>query len=268
MTLAQDLFVARAAGERASAILLAGWGAAGTVQHKGGNPADLVTEFDRRSEEAIIATIREASPDDAILGEEGGGRPGTSGRRWLVDPIDGTTNFAHGLPMFAASIALEVQGELVAGVLAAPALGWTFWAARGMGAWLESDRGVRRLAVSGTAALAGALLATGFPTTTSARAHNFAAFEAVYRRSQGVRRIGAAALDLAFVAAGWIDAYWEAPLHPWDLGAGVVLVREAGGRVTDLSGGAFRVDDGQVVASNGRLHDELVRELGGVLDRP
>ena len=268
MTLAQDLFLARAAGERASAILLAGWGAAGTVQHKGGNPADLVTEFDRRSEEVIVEVLREAAPEDAILGEEGGGRPGTSGRRWLVDPIDGTTNFAHGLPMFAASIALEEAGELVAGVLAAPALGMTFWAARGMGAWLESERGARRLTVSATGALAGALLATGFPTTTSARAHNFVAFESLYRRSQGVRRIGAASLDLAFVAAGWVDAYWEAPLHPWDLAAGVVLVREAGGLVTNLGGGPFRLDDGEVVASNGVLHAELVRELGGVLDPP
>lgn len=223
--------------------------------------ADLVTEFDRRSERLIVDGIREAFPGDHVLAEEGGESGEQSRRRWLVDPLDGTTNFAHGLPFFCVSIALEVDGELEAGAVQAPALGWSFWAARGRGAWL----GDRRLQVSRTATLDRALLATGFPyDNATSPENNFAEFEALYKRSQGVRRVGAAALDLAMVAAGWLDGYWEMKLKPWDLAAGALLVREAGGRVTDWKGGPLSVDSGAAVATNGAIHDSLVAALGQV----
>lgn len=227
-----------------------------------GQPTDLVTEFDRRSEKLLVARLRRRFPEDHIVAEEGGVRPGTSNRRWLIDPLDGTTNFAHGLPFFSVSLALEVAGVLTAGVVAAPALGWLFAARRGHGARLESSRGRRRLMVSRTLRLSRALLATGFPyDLRSSLQNNFREFEEMQLRSQAVRRVGSAALDLAMVAAGWMDGYWEMKLHPWDLGAGALLVLEAGGRITSWSGGPFDIDSGEAVASNGRIHREMLRGL-------
>jgi myo-inositol-1(or 4)-monophosphatase len=188
---------------------------------------------------------------------------GTRGarRRWLVDPLDGTTNFAHGLPLFAISIGLEVEGELLAGVVRAPALAWEFAACVGSGA----TRNGEQIRVSATAELSRSLLVTGFPydRATNPR-NNFAEWEAFQRRSHGVRRLGAASLDLCFVACGWIDAYWEGQLHPWDLAAGAVIAREAGARLSDYKGGAFRVDGGDVVCANPALHDAVLRVLGSV----
>lgn len=264
MPTADDLAFARGLARRAGELLLEGCGRSFEVQHKRGNPVDLVTEYDRRSEALILAEIQRHAPDDAVLGEEGGARPGRSGRRWLVDPLDGTTNFAHGHPVFAVSIALEAQGELEVGVVHAPALDLEFSAGRGLGARLVHGGLERPLAVSDTDRLAAALLATGFPSTTRTEPKNFRAFEALYRQSQGVRRMGAAALDLAFVAAGWFDAYWEGPLSPWDVAAGALVVREAGGTVTDLDGGPFCPDHGRALASNGRLHPELLAVLASI----
>jgi myo-inositol-1(or 4)-monophosphatase len=246
----------------AGALLKEGAGRAHTARSKAA-PVDLVTEYDRRAEALLVDAVRRAFPGDHILAEEGGasGAAGAAGRRWLIDPLDGTTNFAHGLPFFCVSVGVEEAGELVAGVVEAPALGWSFSAARGEGARL----GDQPLHVSATDTLAASLLATGFPydVATSPR-NNFAQFEALYRRSHGVRRVGAAALDLAMVAAGWFDGYWEMKLKPWDLAAGALLCTEAGGRVTSWSGGAFAVDAGEVVASNGRVHDEIVEALAAV----
>jgi myo-inositol-1(or 4)-monophosphatase len=227
---------------------------------------DLVTEYDRRSEAIIVEGLRAACPGDRIVAEEGGetGKSG-SARRWLVDPLDGTTNFAHGLPFFCVSIALEEHGELKVGVVQAPALGWSFWAAVGQGAWLGAQHDVRRLHVSQTPALSRALLATGFPyDRATSPDNNFAEFVSLKKQAQGVRRVGAAALDLAMVAAGWLDGYWEKKLKSWDMAAGVLLVREAGGTVTSWSGGAFHVDSGAAVATNGHFHDELIRALSDV----
>jgi myo-inositol-1(or 4)-monophosphatase len=251
-------FVRQIAAE-AGALLAAGAGRAHPAERKR-TAVDLVTDYDRRSEALLVAAVRAQFPDDTILAEEGGGQQ-AGARRWLIDPLDGTTNFAHGLPFFCVSIGVEEAGELLAGAVEAPALGWSFSAGRGEGAWLNG----RRIAVSDTSLLAEALLATGFPydTATSPR-DNFAEFIALYRRTQGVRRVGAAALDLAMVAAGWLDGYWEMKLKPWDLAAGALLVREAGGRVTARDGGVFTCDGGEAVASNGRIHDELVRALAGV----
>lgn len=258
--LAAALAIAREAG----AILRAGAGRAHAADQKR-TTVDLVTEYDKRSEAHIAAALAAAFPDDELVAEEGGGHPGRSGRRWVVDPLDGTTNFAHGLPFFCVSIGLEdARGPLV-GVVEAPALGWSFYAARGGGAFLvEAAKALapRRLAVSDTDALGASLLATGFPydNATSAQ-NNFAAWTQLYPRTQGLRRVGAAALDLCMVAAGWFDGYWELKLKPWDVAAGALLVLEAGGRVTDFAGGPFRSDGGEVLASNGKLHQAIAAEL-------
>jgi len=224
-------------------------------------PTDLVTDYDRRSEQLIVDAIAMQYPNDRILAEESGAHAGARERRWLIDPLDGTTNFAHGLPFFCVSIALELDGEPAVGVVEAPALGWSFHAARGRGARLNESP----IHVSSTAQIADSLLATGFPydNATSPR-NNFAEWQALYRQSQGVRRVGAAALDLAMVAAGWLDGYWEMKLKPWDLAAGALLVREAGGRVTSWSGAPLDVDSGEALASNALLHDQLITALAAV----
>ncbi len=258
----RELHVARRVAVEAGAILRAGAGHAHASDTKR-TAVDLVTEYDRRSEAHIVAQLHAAFPDDEIVGEEGGGQHGASGRRWLVDPLDGTTNFSHGLPFFCVAIAVEdAHGPLV-GVIDAPALGWHFYAARGDGAFLvERGMAERRLAVSSVDTLAASILATGFPydTATSPR-NNLREWSNLYPRTQGLRRIGAAALDLCFVAAGWIDGYWELKIKPWDVAAGALLVTEAGGRVTDYRGGAFKSDAGEILATNGRIHDALAAAL-------
>lgn len=223
-----------------------------------GTPTNLVTEMDARVERLVSDRLRDAFPDDAMLGEEGGTRAGTSGRRWIVDPLDGTTNYAHGLPIFAVSIALEVGGRVALGVVYDPNRDELFVAERGAGAWL----GERRLAVSATPVLDESLVATGFPYNVRETADNngreFAAFT---QRAQGVRRMGSAVIYLSYVAAGRIDGYWELRLGSWDVAAGALLVEEAGGRVTALDGGPLDLDAPAVVASNGRIHEEMLGVL-------
>ena len=223
-----------------------------------GTPTNLVTEMDAHAERLIADRLRAAFPRDAMLGEEGGPTPGTSGRRWIVDPLDGTTNYAHGLPIFGVSIALESAGRSVLGVIYDPNLDELFVAERGAGAWL----GDRRLRVSAAATLNDSLLATGFPYNVRETAdNNLAEYSAFTLRAQGVRRIGSAVIYLAYVAAGRLDGYWELRLGPWDVAAGAVLVEEAGGRITSLTGGALDLDAPTVVASNGTIHDEMLRVL-------
>jgi myo-inositol-1(or 4)-monophosphatase len=256
----RELECARAAAAQAGALLRQGAFRGHGAERKA-TAVDLVTEYDRRSEALVVETLRAAFPDDTIVAEEGGGVAGGAERRWWVDPLDGTTNFAHGLPFFCVSIGLEVRGQLAVGVVEAPALGWSFSTARGQGAHL----GETPLRVSDTESLAAWLLATGFPyDVASDPRNNFAEFAALYRASQGVRRVGAAALDLAMVAAGWLDGYWEMKLRPWDLAAGALLVEEAGGRVSTWSGAPLQLAGGEVVATNGRIHDALVATLGTV----
>jgi myo-inositol-1(or 4)-monophosphatase len=261
--LQRELAFARELGARAGALLLEGAFAAHAADRKA-TSVDLVTDFDRRSEALIVTALAAEFPDDQIVAEEGGGSRHSpdagAQRRWLVDPLDGTTNFSHGLPFFCVSIGLEVAGRAEVGVVVAPALGWHFSAARGGGAFL----GERRLAVSRTAALGDALLATGFPydSATSPR-NNFGPFVHLYKQTQGIRRVGAAALDLCMVAAGWLDGFWELSLKPWDTAAGVVLVEEAGGRVSDWHGAPRARDSDEVVATNGHLHAALLASLGG-----
>jgi myo-inositol-1(or 4)-monophosphatase len=224
------------------------------VEHKG--EVDLVTEHDRRAEAIAVETLARELPDHAVIGEEGG-EVHTGGDRpvWYVDPLDGTTNYAHRMPWYAVSIGLEVEGEPVLGVVRAPALGWELWGAQGRGTYF-GDEPAR---VSGISALDGALVATGFPyDRRTSDDNNLREVAAVMRRCQGVRRTGVASLDCLMVAWGVLDAYWEFRLKPWDISAGAALVRGAGGRVTALDGGPFRSRDGNLVATNGLVHDELL----------
>ena len=225
------------------------------------NPRDLVTEWDTRAEELIRARLTAATPEIPILGEEGGGAL-SAPRRWLVDPIDGTMNFAHGLPLWSVALALEGPDGVEVGVVTAPALGWTFWGHRGGGAFADRGRGVERLAVSAVDALERALLVTGFPyDRATAAVNNFAEWEHFQRRASGCRRLGSASLDLCLVAAGALDGYWERRLSPWDIAAGALFVEEAGGIVTDTRGGRFRAASGEAVAAGGGIHEAIVREL-------
>jgi myo-inositol-1(or 4)-monophosphatase len=247
--LALDL--ARAAGQ----ILRDGLGRA-AIEHKG--PLELVTEFDRASEQYIVQRLAAAFPGDGLLAEEGSQRPGGPWR-WLIDPLDGTTNYAHGLPHFAVSIAGELDGELEFGVVYDPTRDEMFRAVRGGGAWLND----RRLAVSSAAHLETSLLVTGFPYDLRQNPdNNLDLFVHLARRSIAVRRFGSAALDLAYTAAGRFDGYWELRLAPWDLAAGIVLVREAGGVVSRVDGGPDPLQPPpSIVAANGLLHAQMLDAL-------
>ncbi len=227
-----------------------------------GNPRDLVTEWDLRSEETIRRVLDERLPGIPVLGEEGGqGAGAAGGLRWLVDPIDGTVNFAHGLPLWCVSIALEDAGRLLAGVVVAPALDWWFEATLGGGAHDEAGTPLR---VSAVPRLDQALLATGFPYDRATNpANNLATWQHMKMVST-VRRLGAAALDLCLVARGALDGYWETRLSPWDLAAGALIVTEAGGTVTDTRGGPFDPHTGEAVATNGAIHEALINQLGQV----
>ncbi len=235
------------------------------VRHKG-NPRDLVTEWDLRSEAIIREVLSAGAPDIGMLGEEGGATGVVGGARWLVDPIDGTVNFAHGLPLWAVSIGLEDEAGLAVGVVHAPALRWECFARRGGGAWhVEFGDAPQRLQVSPTAAFAEALLVTGFPPDLATNPNNnLDAWAHMYRHAGSCRRLGAASLDLCLVARGALDGYWETRLQPWDLAAGALIVQEAGGTVTDMRGGRFDPHHGEVVASNATLHAAIVAELAQV----
>lgn len=221
---------------------------------------NLVTEADTLSERLIARRIRSRFPDHDIRSEEKVNLARGARFQWIVDPLDGTTNFAHGFPVFCVSIALARDGEPIVGVVYNPNLEELFVAARGRGATLDG----RRLAVSHATRLDRSLLATGFPyDLREDPGRVFHRFVRVCLRAQAVRRAGAAALDLCYVAAGRFDGFWEARLFAWDVAAGGLMVREAGGRLTDYAGGPFRLDGRAVVATNGRIHGQLVRLLAG-----
>lgn len=222
---------------------------------------DLVTEVDKESERLIVEHLLSCFPDHDIVAEENAYALKGSRFRWIIDPVDGTTNYAHGFPWFCASIGLELDGELVAGVIYNPVYGELFTATRGGGAFLNGAR----LSVSGRAPLKNTLLGTGFPYDCATDpANNFAAFIAFQKSARGIRRAGAAALDLAYVAAGRLDGFWELKLKPWDVAAGVLLVREAGGTVTTFDGLPYDIFNNRIVASNGLIHDEMVAMLATV----
>jgi len=260
-----DLLGAALAAADAAAELLAHARPA-DVRFKG-NPRDLVTEHDLASERLIREVLAARAPGIPVVGEEGGADAdvGTTELRWLVDPIDGTVNFAHGLPLWSVSIALEDPAGPALGVVVAPVLGWRFWASRGHGAWAGADAAADRLAVSACDHLDRALLVSGFPYDRATHPdNNFAEWEHFQRHAGACRRLGCASLDLCMVARGWLDGYWERRLKPWDVAAGAVIVAEAGGRVTDTRGGRFDADSGEVVASTGGIHEALIAHLAQV----
>ena len=229
-----------------------------SIQKKG--PIDLVTEADLEGERTFRAIVHEDFPDHAVLGEESASSEGSARARfrWIVDPLDGTTNFAHGLGLFCVSIALEIDGRVELAVVFDPVAQELFTAERGLGARLNG----RPVRVSDRAQLVDALLCTGFPySIRERRAAQVAVFAALLGRAQAVRRLGSAALDLCFVAAGRFDAFWEEQLHAWDVAAGSLIVEEAGGVVTDYDAGPLDLNRGQIVASNGRLHRALLEVI-------
>jgi myo-inositol-1(or 4)-monophosphatase len=222
--------------------------------------ANLVTVADKESEALIIKGIRERFPKHAILAEESGlsGETAASDEKWIIDPLDGTTNFAHQYPFFCVSIGFEQAGKIVCGAVYDPWRDEMFSGARGQGAFVNG----RRMQVSQPDKLGDALIMTGFPYGVRQKMDDaMSQFRAFMFESQAVRRGGSAALDLCYNALGRVDGFWEMDLHPWDTAAGAVILEEAGGRVTDFSGGPFSIYGKQIVASNGRIHDEMVGVL-------
>jgi myo-inositol-1(or 4)-monophosphatase len=246
------LSAAAEAVRAAGAIQRARFGTDVGVRHKGA--VDLVTEVDLASERAIREVLGRLTPDAEVLGEEEG-RAGEGGskRLWIVDPLDGTTNFAHRVPVFCVSAALEAEGRIVVGAIYDPMRDELFLAEENGPATLNGAP----ISVTSTGRVGDSLLASGFAYDRTAPRQNYAAFEALTRASHGVRRLGAAALDLAYVAAGRFDGFWELGLKPWDTAAGMLLVRRAGGKVTDFQGAPYSPWTPDVIASNGRLHEEL-----------
>ncbi len=249
---AHFLEVAVEAAREAGDILLSEFDHPQKVSYKG--EVDLVTEADKRSEATIVSRLRTHFPAHAIVAEEGGGVEAASVRYvWQVDPLDGTTNFAHGFPVFAVSIGLLEDGEPLVGLVLNPTSGELFTALRGEGAYL----GQRRIRVSTVEQLSKSLLATGFPTRKRTQNPNIHYYWQFTLQSHGVRRAGAAALDLCSVACGRFDGFWEFGLKAWDTAAGMLLVREAGGMVTDFAGQPYHPGDPVILASNGRIHREM-----------
>jgi len=235
------------------------------TEYKG--DVDLVTAADRASERLIGERLKAAFPEHGIYGEEGTRDRLDGEYRWYVDPLDGTTNFAHGFPAFCVvlgleqrplGLAAEADGEMVAGVIYDPLRDEMFAAERGKGAWLNG----RRISVSKTKSLQESLTATGFPSHKRHRSPNVHFYQEVTLRSHGVRRAGSAALDLAYVACGRLDGYWEFNLNPWDTSAGYLLVEEAGGTVTHFDGGKFTLDSREVMATNGLILGEMKHLFG------
>jgi myo-inositol-1(or 4)-monophosphatase len=215
---------------------------------------DLVTEADRASERLVIERLTKHYPTHAIVAEEGGGHESTSGFRWYVDPLDGTTNFAHTFPCFNVTLALEQQGELIAGVIFDPINEELFTAEKGAGAFLNGNR----IHVSKVAKLETALVATGFPSRKRHQSINIHFYHQLGMATHGVRRCGSAAIDLAFVACGRLDAFWEFGLNPWDMAAGRLLVAEAGGKFSGMHGEPHQLRGPDLLVDNGLIHAEIL----------
>jgi myo-inositol-1(or 4)-monophosphatase len=232
------------------------------VEYKG--EADLVTEADRAAEKLVLDRLRARGPGHTVLAEEGGASEGESGSdfRWYVDPLDGTTNFAHGYPVFCVSLGLEHNGERIAGVVYDPTRNELFSAEKGSGAFLNGSA----IHVSKVENLAESLVATGFPSHKRHKNPNIHFYHQITLRTHGVRRAGSAALDLCYVACGRFDGFWEFNLNPWDTAAGVLIAEEAGCKVSDFRGGAFQIASREVCASNGFLHPALLKEFQSIFE--
>jgi myo-inositol-1(or 4)-monophosphatase len=249
--------------QQAGALVLDELNKPAAFEYKGEGGADLVTAADRRSEAFIFERLRTLFPRHAIVAEEGSRQESDSEYRWYVDPVDGTTNFAHGYPVFCVSIALVAGDEIQVGVVHDPTRAETFYAARGEGAWLNQ----KQVRVSRTGQLGESLLATGFPSRRRHQSPNFNYYHRFSLLSHGVRRDGSAALDLCYVACGRLDGFWELNLSPWDVAAGILLAREAGGMVTDFSGAPYRLGGKEVLASNGLIHTQLRQVLSELAEQ-
>jgi myo-inositol-1(or 4)-monophosphatase len=237
----------------AGALLMEKFSRQLAIHYKG--DINLVTEADKMSEDLIIAAIRRNFPEHGILAEESPAINTGSSQRWIIDPLDGTTNYAHGYPVFCISIGLEKEGKVILGVVYDPTRRDTFVAVRGEGAYLNG----KRLAVSKTQELTRGLLATGFPyDIRSSKDNNINLFNGMAMEAQAIRRAGAAALDMAYVACGRFDGFWELKLMPWDTAAGCLLVEEAGGKITGISGAPWDIFSPNIVVSNGRIHEQMI----------
>ncbi len=247
-----------AIAREAGALLLRYFRARVAIEYKG--DVDLVTVADRASEKLIVERVRATWPDHDIVGEEGTRDDRGSDFRWYIDPLDGTTNFAHGYPVFCVSMGLEHRGEMLAGILYDPTRDELFAAEKGKGAYLNGAP----IRVSATKRLYESLLATGFPSHKRHKNPNIHFYHQITLHSHGVRRAGSAALDLANVACGRYDGFWEFNLNPWDTSAGTLLVSEAGGRVTRYDGSPWLMNSKETLASNGLLHEELMRAFAAI----
>ncbi len=244
--------IAKAAGN----LLATNLGGARTVEMKGA--INLVTEMDKRAEDLIVSSILREFPDFAVIAEEGSAKQSTSGYAWYIDPLDGTTNYAHGLPVFCVSMGLWHHDQPVCGIVYHPMAGEMFTAVSGAGAFL----GDVQLHVSQTSSLGHAILATGFPyDIRESEYDNLDHFSRFAKTARAIRRMGAAALDLAWTAAGRFDGFWEMKLSPWDFAAATILCAEAGAIITDFSGQPFTLNRGQAVAANPSLHPQLLQIL-------
>ncbi|MBN2687467.1 MAG: inositol monophosphatase [Deltaproteobacteria bacterium] len=249
------LSIAREAGD----VLMEYFHKEHTIDYKG--RIDIVTDVDHRSEEVLISRITDAYPDHDIVTEESAGKRRGSRARWILDPIDGTTNYAHGFPFFCVSVALALEGEIRVAVINAPQLREEFSGEKGNGAFLNGTK----IAVSMTETLAKSFLATGFPYDIAQDSYNnINYFSGMAMQSLAIRRAGSAALDLAYVAAGRFDGFWELKLNPWDTAAGWLLVEEAGGVVTRISGDDYFLESPTILASNGRIHLAMIDALGAI----
>jgi myo-inositol-1(or 4)-monophosphatase len=257
----KELDVAFEAAREASQILTDYFGRLKAVLNKG--QEGLVSEADQNSEIAVRQVISKAFPTDSILGEEQGFGAGpqssSSERRWIIDPLDGTTNYVHRFPFFAVSIGFQAKGQVRLGVVEAPLLGWRFWAVQGQGAYLNGDR----IHASQTKSLTDSLLATGFSYSRDPEMvnHQVEVFRLMVAQARGVRRAGAAALDLCMVANGCFDGYWERTLKPWDTAGGSLIAQEAGCIVTDFDGNPYRPERDDVIAATPGIHSQIVDVL-------
>ncbi len=223
---------------------------------------DLVTAADRASEALVVERLKQHFPEHSIVAEEGGGQQTSSEYRWYVDPLDGTTNFAHGFPVYNVTLGLEKAGQVIAGVIFDPTRNEMFSAERGAGAFLNGEK----IEVSRAQRIDDCLVATGFPSRRRHQNVNIHFYYQLAMMSHGVRRAGAAAIDLAYVACGRLDAFWEFGLNPWDMAAGIVILEEAGGRISTMDGAAHQLTSQHLLATNGTLHQPILDVFQDIFD--
>jgi len=246
--------------KEAGSVIREGFGKSFKIEFKTGEN-NLVTEFDKASEKVITDFIRKKYPSHSILAEEGSGEQNDSEYLWVIDPLDGTTNFAHGLPIFSVSIGLQKNGKTIAGVVYDVMRGIIFSAELGAGAFAKSEK----IAVSNNDNLAHSMLVTGFPYNKKENPDKlFERFIALTKTARGVRRLGSAAIDFCYLASGVFDGFWEVHLHPWDICAGKLIVEEAGGRVTDFDGNKTNIFTKRILSTNGKIHEQVIKVMNSL----